>query len=202
MLSFEYTEFFLSYPIKIDFCFPQVVTGFDNFIVYILEKHNKKYSTEIDYIYINQIPGLDDGDFKVYIGKELVYFGKIPSRFVDNYGASFKDFSTEDEVENFFIHLDAILETWHDKIVESQLFFKQELETLKAEEQYAILVSFYNQYDIRNKDFMFCLKQLALKYPYSEYNDILSGIYIYGNRQEKKISMKLQREDRQYKHSF
>lgn len=177
MLSTEEVEEVLPCPIKIEICCEaenfRIAVG-DSF-KNLLEKHNKKYETKIEYIarhYINEDQEDTDyghNEFKIFMGKELIYSGSGPNIFEE----------TPELNESFYMSLilitEGILKTYHEKIIEIQ---EENKKTLVQYEQEQYDEMLYEYYLMRSdgKAFQY-LKRLATRYPNSKYKNKLYRIY-------------------------
>lgn len=200
MLSATEVEEVLPSPIKIEICCEA-----DDFIVgdlfkNLLEKHNKKYETKIEYIarhYIDEdLKDTDYGhnEFKIFVGKELIYSGRGPNIFEE----------TPELNESFFMSLipitEGILNTFHKKIIEIQEENKKTVAKYEEEGYDEIL---YAYYCIRSdsRAFMY-LKKLATRYPNSKFKSKLRRIYgygLYGHKENIALANKISKRQRHEK---
>lgn len=204
MLSIEEVEEVLPCPIKIEICCEAEnfrITVGDSF-KNLLEKHNKKYETKIEYIarhYIDEY--LEDTDyghneFKIFVGKELIYSGSGPNIFEE----------TPELNESFYMSLipitEGILKTYHEKIIELQEENKKTLAKYEEERYDEMLYAYYRRSD--GKAFQY-LKRLATRYPNSKYMNKLHRVYrngLYGwHRRNPAMTIKLNKNSRYHNKS-
>lgn len=82
---------------------------------------------------------LEDNEFEIYVGRELVYSGKGSSFYFDTF---------EELTEKFYQSIatitEGILESWHDKIIEIQKENLLKLEQFESEGYDELLYSYYD----------------------------------------------------------
>lgn len=178
MLSYEEVEEVLPSPIKIEICCDSdyfKMTVQDSFEV-LLDEHNKKYDTKIENISRRfsdfDESQLEDNEFEIRIGGQLIHKGKGPDFFEDDQSC----------IKNFYKSIvsltEGILDTWHDQIISVQEENNKKLEIYKEESYDEILYAYYCIHS-DTRAFQY-LKKLAARYPNSFYKNKLRRVYING----------------------
>ena len=180
MIDDEDLEAYFPYPIKIEHgkCHDDdmVFSSLPKYYHKLLNNHNKKYNTKVESIgwvsYPEEEGILENNEFRISVGSEVVQFGKFPD------ACRFEDFK---DAEAFYKKITSIAESimsvWHDKIIKIQEENKKMLEKYKAD-QYDEMVYAYYYYRTNDEHTIFLyLKRLAERYPNSRYMNAFNRQY-------------------------
>lgn len=197
MLSFEEIEEALPIPIKIEICCnpDDFNMAIQDSIKTLLSDHNKNYETKIENIIIHYISFedkiLNHNECRICIGKEDIHFMKGLDLIEDSHELS-------EEYYRSIINLaEAVLKTWHEKIIGIQNENELKLAQFKIDGYDELL---YGYYCIRHERKAFeYLKKLAARYPNSKYVNQLRHVYrtgLYGwHKRNDKLSKKMSKRE-------
>lgn len=179
MIFPEDLEEILPCPVKIELCgnVHHFNYAIRDSLKKLLQKHNEKYDTKIDYL-PRFFRDPDDnktniawGEYIISVGGNIVHDGKAPT----------EDDETKNEIVFYKTILpvaEGVLNIWHDKIIEIQEENKKKIKKYEEEGYDELLYSYYNLHSDR-RAFIF-LKRLATRYPKSDYMRKLRSVYRHG----------------------
>lgn len=167
------------YPVKLELCTSSVVR-----LSFMCNRVTKDYNSNFEakmptirYFYNVDMEDSEEGDYKIYIGNEVVCNGRLRME------EPFK--KNEECLEKI---LKGIVFLYHDQIVKVIEKNNELLSKFEQEEYYELLYVYYRRE--RNPRNFFCLKKLADRYRNKTvYYKRLKNRYLSGNHNHRNIKM-------------